>query len=396
MDPESAGPLQEWLVDALVAIALAALSVSSLFLPDPSITYRYPSPDAALVALTLLASLPLAFRRRKPSLVFGVCLTAVAVVTVSGWNTGITPICLVFALYASASWQRLVPAVVCLVGLYAVFLVASLVEAPYFETSQVWILAGTLTLVWGAGVSVRLLRASREEAVRRAARAERDRAAAAVRATLDERLRIARELHDVVAHTMSVIAVQSGVARHLLGPGSGGAVDALAAIEDASRTALDDLRRVVGLLRTDDGADASLVPSPGIDEVRLLVDAHRAAHGPVRFEVAGAVDALPESMRLTVYRVVQEALTNARKYAPAAPARVSLRTVGGGLTVEIDNDAATAPATPAVPGAGFGLAGMRERVALYGGDLTAGPRADGGWSVRAVLHDRADSTPVAT
>ncbi len=396
MDPESAGQLQEWLVDALVAIALAALSVSSLFLPDPSVTYRYPAPDAALVALTLLASLPLAFRRRVPGLVFAVCLTAVAVVTVSGWNTGITPICLVFALYASASWQRLVPAVVCLAELYAVFLVASLVEAPYFETSQVWVLAGTMTLVWGAGVSVRLLRASREEAVRRAARAERDRAAAAVRATLDERLRIARELHDVVAHTMSVIAVQSGVARHLLGPGSGGAVDALAAIEDASRTALDDLRRVVGLLRTDDGADATLVPCPGIDEVRLLVDAHRAAHGPVLLEVAGAVDALPESMRLTVYRVVQEALTNARKYAPAASARVALRATGGGLTIEIDNEPATTAVVAPGSGVGFGLAGMRERVALYGGDLTAGPRAGGGWSVRAVLHDRADSRAAAT
>jgi signal transduction histidine kinase len=394
MDPAPASSLQEWLVDALVAIALAALSVSSLFIPDPSIIYRYPAPDTALVALTLLASLPLAFRRRMPSLVFVVCLSAVAVVTVSGWNTGITPICLVFALYASASWQRLVPAVLCLVELYAVFLVAALVRAPYFETSQVWVLAGTCTLVWGAGVSVRLLRESRQEAVQRAARAELDRAAAAVRATQDERLRIARELHDVVAHTMSVIAVQSGVARHLLGPGGGGAADALTAIEDASRTALDDLRRVVGLLRTDDGTDASLAPSPGIDELRLLVDAHRAAHGPVRLEVAGAVDALPESMRLTVYRLVQEALTNARKHAPAAPAQVALRTAGDGLTIEIDNDPAPAPVTPAVPGAGFGLAGMRERVALYGGDLTAGPRPDGGWSVRAILHDRADSSPV--
>lgn len=275
MDPAPATSPQEWLVDVLVATALAALSVSSLFTPDPSIVYRYPSPDAALIALTLLASLPLAFRRRMPSLVFAVCLAAVAVVTVSGWNTGITPICLAFALYASASWQRLAPAVVCLVALHAVFLVASLVEAPYFETSQVWVLAGTFTLVWGAGISVRLLRASRHEAVHRAARAERDKAAAAVRATLDERLRIARELHDVVAHTLSVIAVQSGVARHLLGPRAGGAAQALTAIEDASRTALDDLRRVVGLLRTDDGADASLAPSPGIDELRLLVEQQR-------------------------------------------------------------------------------------------------------------------------
>ncbi len=394
MDPAPASSLHEWLVDALVATALAALSVSSLFIPDPSIVYRYPSPDDALVALTLMASLPLAFRRRMPSLVFAICLTAVAVVTVSGWNTGITPICLVFALYASASWQRLVPAVVCLVALYAVFVVASLVKAPYFETSQVWVLAGTFTLVWGAGVSVRLLRASRQEAVHRAARAERDRAAAAVRATLDERLRIARELHDVVAHTLSVIAVQSGVARHLLGPGVGGATQALTAIEEASRTALDDLRRVVGLLRTDDGADVSLAPSPGIDELRLLVDAHRAAHGPVRLEVAGAVHELPESMRLTVYRLVQEALTNVRKYAPAAPTRVTLRTAGDGLAIEIDNDRAAVPATPAQRGVGFGLAGMRERVALYGGDLTAGPRSDGGWSIRAILHNRADSAPV--
>jgi signal transduction histidine kinase len=336
-----------------------------------------------LAGLAVLGSLPLALRRRYPTTVFLVCFGSWLVIWAVGWNDGVVPACSLFALYASAAFQNLrralVPLAVMLVGISS----SGLWEDDSLES---WPLGlATIigfSLVWGGGASVRRVRLRHEDSVRRALEAERTRAAMAERAVFAERLRIARELHDVVSHTLSVIAVQAGVARHLLAPGDAAVGPALATIEEASRTALDDLRRMLGILRAGPSDQASLVPSPGLDELELLASTHRMTHGPVELQVDPDVGELPESLRMTVFRVVQEGLTNVGKHALGAPARVAVRTSAGELVVQIDNEASTADADPTTDG--FGLAGMRERVALFDGRLDAGPH-DGGYRLRVVL-----------
>lgn len=392
------GQVAEWLVDLLLAVTLAVLAVASVLVHDPTVAVAYPPPNAALVGLALASSLPLALRRRWPSAVLVLSLGSWAVIDLLGWNNGVVPACVTFAIYASASWQRLRFALVCLFLLYAAFAVVTAVRHDSFADPLMYITLTGFTVIWVAGLSVRRLRRRQREAVERALEAERTRAATAERAVFAERLRIARELHDVVSHTLSVIAVQSAVARHLLPPDSAAIGPALATIEEASRTALDDLRRMLGVLRTDSGGESSgLVPSPGLDELELLISAHRAAHGPVDLDVDPAVAAMPESLRLTAYRLVQEALTNVRKHAPGAHTQVSVRAVGGDLEVCIDDDGAptvsTAVKTSAAPG--YGLAGMRERVTMFGGVLEAGPGDERGFRVRAILHSAANRTAVA-
>jgi signal transduction histidine kinase len=192
---------------------------------------------------------------------------------------------------------------------------------------------------------------------------------------------------------LSVIAVQSAVARHLLGPADAAVAPALSTIEEASRTALDDLRRMLGILRADQADHASLIPTPGLDELQLLASTHRATHGLLDFTVDPAVAELPESLRMTVFRIVQEGLTNIRKHAPGAPARVGVQVCGGELVVEVGNEA---PAAPGEAGAsGFGLSGMRERVAMFAGRLEAGPDEHGGYRLRVVLPVPASTTAAA-
>jgi signal transduction histidine kinase len=376
-------PVTEWVIDLLMALTLTVLAVGSVMVTDPLDSRLYPAPDLRLAGLAVLGSLPLALRRRYPTTVFLVCFGSWLVIWAVGWNDGVVPACSLFALYASAAFQNLrralVPLAVMLVGISS----SGLWEDDSLES---WPLGlATLigfSLVWGGGASVRRVRLRQAESVRRALEAERTRAAVAERAVFAERLRIARELHDVVSHTLSVIAVQAGVARHLLAPGDAAVAPALATIEEASRTALDDLRRMLGILRAGPSDQASLVPSPGLDELELLASTHRVTHGPVELQVDPDVGELPESLRMTVFRVVQEGLTNVRKHAPGAPARVAVRMSAGELVVQVDNEAPTAAVDPTT--SGFGLAGMRERVALFDGRLDVGPH-DGGYRLRVVL-----------
>jgi signal transduction histidine kinase len=156
---------------------------------------------------------------------------------------------------------------------------------------------------------------------------------------------------------------------------------------------MNDLRRMLGVLQLDAAqseATAALTPAPGLTELELLASAHRSAHGPVELIVEPSVESAPESLRLAVYRLVQEALTNARKHAPGARVRVSVLAVDGKIVVQIDDDGTgevTAPAFEGQNGSGYGLAGMRERAAMFGGTLRAGPRQDGGgFQVVATLH----------
>jgi signal transduction histidine kinase len=226
-------------------------------------------------------------------------------------------------------------------------------------------------------------RAARErELEEQAARLEEDRAVAAERAVVEERQRIARELHDVVAHSVSVMTVQAGAVRRLLRPDQERERLALETVEATGREALTEMRRLVGLLRKQ-GAMPEFAPQPSMRAVDVLVGTVREAGLPVELAVEGAPRELPPGVDLSAYRVIQEALTNALKYAGPANAWVTVRWKERELELEIANDGRSEPGDG--DSGGHGLAGLRERVSLVGGSLESGPRNGGGFVVKAHL-----------
>jgi signal transduction histidine kinase len=230
-------------------------------------------------------------------------------------------------------------------------------------------------------------RALRERGLRahaledRAERAEREREQRAAAAVADERARIARELHDVIAHTVSVMVVQTGAVRSRIKRERPRDAELLAEVEAAGRDAIDELRRMLGVLRTGEER-LSLAPQPGLDGLDPLVEQVRGSGLPVDVEVEGERVPLPAGIDLAAYRILQESLTNALKHAGPARAAVRLRYSERGLAIEVTDDGA---GTSNGDGTGHGLVGMRERVALYGGTLQAGPRPGGGYAVNALL-----------
>jgi signal transduction histidine kinase len=200
-----------------------------------------------------------------------------------------------------------------------------------------------------------------------------------------QRLQIARELHDIVAHAMSVVAVQAGVGGHLIATRPEEAAKSLRAIEATARAALSETRSLLSVIRDDDHDLGSRSPVPGLDNLQALVQRVAEAGQPVTLRVEGQPRALPQSLEVSVYRVVQEALTNVvRHAAPPATAAVVIRYDNGGVVVEVTDDG-RGTGNKRRDGGGHGLAGMRERVSLLGGELSAGPRAGGGYRVVARL-----------
>ena len=227
---------------------------------------------------------------------------------------------------------------------------------------------------WLVGVLVRARRQAASLAGRNAALQQQAEQAAAA-----ERTRIARELHDIVAHHLSVIVLQAAGAR-----ASGQAAEAdLEKIENSGRQALAETRRLLGVLR-DTGEETGLAPQPGIGELDALAASVRAAGLPVNLVISGDHAAVPAAVDVSVYRIVQEALTNVLKHAGQARADVTIGCADGAVTIEITDDGTGEPGERA-PAGGHGLAGMRERVAIFGGELRAGPRPGGGFAVRARL-----------
>nr|WP_281386519.1 histidine kinase [Jiangella mangrovi] len=223
------------------------------------------------------------------------------------------------------------------------------------------------------------------ELVERAHQAERERDQRAQLAAAEERARIAREMHDVVAHNLSVIVVQADGGRYAGDQDPQAALDALKTIGDTGRGALSEMRRLLGVLRaTDDGDGGTIRPQPGLGSLPELVTSVRQAGLPVELDVTGPPRPLQPGPSLAVYRVIQEALTNALKHAgPAARARVALVFATDRLMARVSDDGRGAGAVD--DGLGQGLAGMRERMTMYGGTVTAGPAAGGGWRVELDL-----------
>lgn len=250
-------------------------------------------------------------------------------------------------------------------------------EAP---ADYVWV-AAFIAVAWATGFILSRRSAHARELQERALRLEREQLEAAERAVAGERQRIARELHDVIAHSVSVMTVQAGAVRRLLLPEQERERQALESVEATGREALTEMRRLVGLLR-EKGTMPEFAPQPGMGTIEALLDGVRAAGLPVELEVEGESRELPAGVDLAAYRVVQEALTNALKYAGPAHAWVAVHWRPDALELEIANDGRS---DAAGNGSGHGLTGMRERVSLYGGAIESGPRDGGGYVVRARL-----------
>ena len=237
-------------------------------------------------------------------------------------------------------------------------------------------------VVWLVGYALRERAERTEAAEERAVRAERDREAAARVAVAEERTRIARELHDVVAHAMSVMVLQVGAVRHRLPEAYADEREALGNVELAGRTALAEMRRLLDAMRYDDD-ELELAPHPGLDELGSLVEEVRASGLDVRLWIGGEPFPLPPGLDLSAYRILQEGLTNVLKHARAGRAEVEVRYAQDEVRVVVRDDGVGAPST--ADGHGHGLVGVAERVKLYGGEMTAGRAADGGFELRARL-----------
>ena len=234
---------------------------------------------------------------------------------------------------------------------------------------------------WLVGYALRERTEQTQAAEERAARAERDREAAARVAVAEERARIARELHDVVAHAVSVMVLQVGAVRHRMPDSQAENREALQNVEQAGRTALAEMRRLLGAMRRDDDQPEYL-PHPGLADLDSLLDDVRAAGLAVRLQVHGEPVALPPGLDLSAYRIVQEALTNTLKHAHAHQAEVDVHYEPHDLRVEVRDDG-RGPTTG--DGLGHGLVGIGERVKIFGGDLSAGAAPTGGFVLRARL-----------
>jgi signal transduction histidine kinase len=372
-----------WALDGLLALATAAFGVTVLatVLPlDPG------SPRSLAAYLLVLGhTLPIAVRRRWPLGVLAAGLATGAAFAALGLNLVALNLALLIYVYTVAARR---PRRVSLAGLAATEALLTLVwlaRPRSIGDGGSLVLDGLiLAAAWWLGDGTRRRQEAIVTAQQRAAELERAREELARRAVTEERLRIARELHDVVAHSMSIIAVQSGVGAHVLDSQPEEARKALVAVEATSRQALVEMRRLLGVLRQEAETRGSLAPAPGLAEVEAL--AAEVARAGVRVEVRieGTPSRLPAGLDLSAYRIVQEALTNVVRHAgPATTARVAVRHTPGQVAVEVVDDGRGA--APGEARGGHGIAGMRERAALYGGTLEAGPLPGGGFRVAATL-----------
>lgn len=374
-------------LDLAIGLAAAAMSVASLLGTDiASIDPRLDPADPLSVAATLVAGLSLVWRRRRPVAAFTVFVTCCLVVTLTDHYIGLLSILLLFSLYSLAAHSRRRNGVAGLVLCLLVFIGLAVLDVPDLGTSDLLQACALLLTAWALGDAIRSRRIQQSERLRIA---EQEAAAArelAARAVVEERLRIARELHDVVAHSMSLIAVQAGVGGHVIRTDVAAAERALEIIAETSRKALAQTRSMLGLLRAED-ADPAVSPLQGIDDLADLVHDVREAGVDVSLTVSGAVRPLDTAIELTAYRIVQESLTNVLKHSGARQAQVTVAYVPDGVDVEVrdhGHGGSRAPAGVGVPG-GHGLVGLRERTRLLGGTLDYGALDGAGFRVAAHL-----------
>jgi signal transduction histidine kinase len=384
-------PVSAWVFDSALALAAAGLSTALFVFDNGPVGGGLPRGTLALgYALALLHTLPLAARRRFPGAVLALSVASGLAVAALGVPPVVLGLAILVAVYSVAAyggrWVSLAGLAAAELGSAAVQLTPGRFQAPTVVSNGLVLAAAWLL---GHFVGVRRAHTARLE---QTAELERARAELARRAVVEERLRLARELHDVVAHSISVIAVQSGVGAHVANTQPEEAAKALAAIEATSRAALTELRRLLGVLRQEGEPQGSLAPVPSLADLdALLAEVAKAGLG-VRLRIEGTPSPLPAGVDLSAYRIVQEALTNVVKHAGPARAQVVVGYSDRDVTVEITDDGrgVTAPTGDGRARVGHGLIGMRERVQVFGGDLEAGPRPGGGFRVAARLPLAAD------
>jgi signal transduction histidine kinase len=378
-------PASAWVFDSALALVAAGLATAQ-FVSMPA-DRSVPGGMLALgYGLVLLHTLPLAARRRFPG--------AVLVLVVASGLAGIVlflppfflgPAILVAVYSVAAYGSRWVS----VAGLAVAELSLAAVQRTPLRFEDLGLVAfmGIFAAAWLLGHFAHNYRAYAVRLEERTAELEQAREELARRAVTEERLRLARELHDVVAHAMSVIAVQSGVGAHVADSQPEEVGKALAAIEGTSRAALTELRRLLGVLRQDGEPQASLTPVPGLANLDSLLAEVAKAGLAVKLRVEGRPSPLPAGVDLSAYRIVQEALTNVVKHAGPAHALITICYRDHEVTVEVIDDGRgiAAVAGDGRRGTGHGLIGMRERVAAFGGDLEVGPRPGGGFRVAARL-----------
>jgi signal transduction histidine kinase len=368
------------LADALLAAAVTAMVLVDLASPTDAVGVR--RTDALAVLLSLLQTLPLAFRRRAPLVAFVLTLAGVCAYYPLGYEVTDGTLATFVGVYTVAAYEDRRKSLVGL-GLLAFGMTWYwLTRAePFDPTTPIWI--GILGLLsWGLGEYVRARRAYTADVEALAERLERARALEARQAAWQERARLARELHDVIGHTVNVMVIQAGAGRRTLAADRGLAERAFQTIESTGREALEELDRLLGILRTEED-EPELPPQPGLEQLHALAGRFEDAGLPVELTIEGEEVPLPRSLDQSAYRILQEALTNALRHAGGTIAHVAVRYRNDRLELEVANDGREdrRPQNHH-PGGGRGLIGIRERVALFGGDLEAGPRAGGGFVVR--------------
>lgn len=369
--------------DALLAALIASISVS-FHLTERAPEYHEPNVWGVLLALG--ATLPIAWRRRAPVVVLAVVMSVQMVAegfnyTGSGWSGVIIAVYTIGSLLGGQVLWRVAAVALPITMSFVVWGVVR-GDAPWQAIISAPVMfVGAMVL----GDNMRRRREHVAELAERAERAERERELLAHQHVREERTRIARELHDVVAHSVSLMVIQTAAARRQVAVDPLKADAALATVEQTGRTAMNEMRRILGVLRDEAGMQV-LAPQPSLGDLSDLVTT--AADLPVCVHADGELGGLPPGVEVSAYRIVQEALTNVRRHAgPVRQVDVSVARDAARLVVEISDDGRGASVTPSANG--FGLVGMRERVAAYDGELLAGPRAGGGWRVRATFPLRA-------
>ena len=374
----------------VLAVIVAAESAVELALGHYGRHRPYPSPWFAAPAIALVV-LPLLARRRFPfAAPAAVWLVAAAASFADGRLVVMPASAVIAGMIAAFLLGNLGNGLQAQLGLAIVTCGAVIVtdNNPGHARSDLIFTPLLFAIVWGAGFALQQRAQHAEAAEQRAVRAEQGREGAAGLAAAQERARVARELHDTIAHAVSVMVLQAGAVRHRLPEGYGEHKNALWDVEQTGRTALRDMRHLLDAIR-EDGGGVELAPQPGLDRLdRLLEDVERAGL-PVRLRVAGDRFPLPGGADISAYRIVQEGLTNALKHAGATQAEVSLHYAPGQLSIEVrDNGRGAAHGNAS----GHGLVGIRERVRLYAGEMTTSTPEGGGFLLRARLaltHDGA-------
>jgi signal transduction histidine kinase len=363
--------LRNHLGDGLLALLLTAIGLVGT--APAARNQGLPGVGVWAYVLVVVAAVSVVLRRWQPMAALAITAGSTGLYLLSGFPPGPIVFSVVVTLYTTAAYRPLRTAAVASGVVLLVLMACGWIGADYGLDGVAPVVAWVAAPL-AVGVTVRVSREQSRQSRRDEARRQAD----------AERLRVAQEVHDVVGHGLAAINMQAEIALHLLGRQPSNAEAALTAISHTSRESLDELRATLGAVRRGDDLD-DRTPVAGLGRLDALVDRTRAVGVPVTVEIDGLVEALPPAVDLAAYRIVQESLTNVLRHAGTATAEVHLSYLDDVLTVRVTD---TGHGEPTVVADGHGLSGMRERVTILGGTLSAGPRPDGGFAVTATIPAR--------